>query len=88
MRLLFLVPLMLGLVVSYIFNDSADETAEIVGLVTAAGLALSLVLAPWQLQILVLMLALVSIRRLLQVQYKVEPKEKKEWDESKNRPEN
>lgn len=78
MDLLFLFPLTISLVAGYIFKNSADEIAYLMGSVTVVSIILSLVLAPWQLQLLVLMLTLVSTRQpLLQNQYKLEAEEKK-----------
>lgn len=65
MHLLFLIPLMTSIVAGYIFKNSADELADITDSVTLVSLILSLVLAPWQLQLLVLMLVIISTRRLL-----------------------
>lgn len=65
MYLPFLIPLTTAIVAGYIFKNSADEMAYLTGLVTLVSLILSLVLAPWQLQLLVLMLVLVSTKRLL-----------------------
>lgn len=66
MHLIFLIPLMTGLAAGYILKNCADEMAYLTGSVAAFSLILSLVLAPWQLQLLVLMLGLISTKRLLQ----------------------
>lgn len=65
MHLFFLIPLTTAVAAGYIFKNSADEMAYLTGLVTLISMILSLVLAPWQLQLLVLMLVLVSTKRLL-----------------------
>lgn len=79
MRLLFLIPLTTSLVAGYLFKKSADEMAYLTGLITIVSLILSLVLAPWQLQLLILMLVLISTRRLLlQNEYRLELEESKE----------
>lgn len=56
MGLLFLIPLMIALGVSYLFKNSTDELAELTGLFTIACLIVSVILTPWQLKILVLIL--------------------------------
>lgn len=72
MHLFFLVPLMTGVVSAYIFNKSAEEMADLSGLVTIVSIILTLILAPWQLQLLVLIAVIISTRRLLlQNEYKI-----------------
>ena len=76
MCLLFLIPLTITLVAGYIFKDSAADIAELMILTTVFSLILSLVLAPWQLQLLVLILVLISTRRVLPPRdYRSEPEE-------------
>lgn len=65
MHLLFLIPLITCLATGYFFQKSADEMAYLTGSVTLISLILSLVLAPWQIQLLVLMLVIISTKRLL-----------------------
>jgi hypothetical protein len=65
MYLFFLIPLTITLVAGYIFKNSAADIAELMILATVFSLILSLVLAPWQLQLLVLILVLISTRRVL-----------------------
>jgi hypothetical protein len=65
MSLFFLIPLTISLVTGYIFKNSAADMAELMILATVFSLILSLVLAPWQLQLLVLILVLISTRRVL-----------------------
>jgi len=75
MHLLFLIPLATGLVTGYIFKNSAEEMEYLPDIVTVVSLILSLILAPWQLQVLVLVLVLISVRRLLQQHdYRMAPK--------------
>ena len=77
MHLAFLVPLMTGVVSAYIFNKSADEMADLSGVVTIVSIILTLIFAPWQLQLLVLMAVMISTRRLLlQNEYKMGPQNK------------
>lgn len=78
MHLLFLIPLTTGLVAGYIFKDCADEMAYLTGVLAAISLILSLVLAPWQIQLLILMLVMTGTRRLLrQNEYKMQLGEKR-----------
>lgn len=65
MHLTFLIPLMTGVVSAYIFNKSADEMADLTGVVTIVSIILALIFAPWQLQLLVLVAGIISTRRLL-----------------------
>lgn len=65
MHLFFLVPLTAGLVSGYIMQKSADEMAYLTGTIAIVSLILSLIVAPWQLQLLILMLVIISTRRLL-----------------------
>lgn len=64
MSLLFLIPLTIGLAVSYLFKNSTDDIAELTSLSTVACLIVSLILAPWQLKVVVLMLAILTPRRI------------------------
>ncbi len=78
MHLLFLIPLMTSLVAGYIFNKSAQEIADLSGSVAVISLILSLVLAPWQFQLLVLIVVIISTRKLLrQNEYKMQLKDNK-----------
>lgn len=90
MRLFFLIPLTISLAASYVFKNSADEIAELTGLVIVVSLILSLVLAPWQFQLLVLMLVTIGTRcLLLQNKYRMAAEEKKqECDGSNKRSDN
>ncbi|NEU82413.1 hypothetical protein [Nostoc sp. UIC 10630] len=64
MGLLFLIPLTIGLGVSYLFKNSVNDMAELTSLFTVACLIVSLILAPWQLKVVVLMLAILTPRRI------------------------
>ncbi|MBF2006867.1 MAG: DUF4278 domain-containing protein [Chlorogloeopsis fritschii C42_A2020_084] len=66
MPLLFLIPLFTGLVTGYIYKTSTDEIGQLTGVVAAISLILSLVLAPWQIQVLMLVVVLVGTQKLLQ----------------------
>lgn len=65
MHLFFLIPLMTCLASGYIFKSCADEMAYLTGTITVVSLVLSLILAPWQLQLLILMFVMTSTKRLL-----------------------
>ena len=66
MSLFFLMPLAITLLAVYILQNSADEISYLAAAVSLVGLFVSLVVAPWQIQILLLFLVLLSARRLLQ----------------------
>ncbi|MFB2769760.1 DUF4278 domain-containing protein [Pelatocladus sp. BLCC-F211] len=77
MTLLFVIPLFTGLVAGYVFKKSTDEIGQIIGVVAAISLALGLILAPWQVQLLLLIVVFVSTKKLLQPnEYKLKPQEK------------
>lgn len=64
MNFSFMVPLSIVLVATYFFKKSADEIAYLSGLVIVIGLLFSLILAPWQIQLLLLMIAGLSTLKL------------------------
>ena len=66
MSLFFLIPLTASLLAGYICKNSADELAYLTAIVATVCLILSLVIAPWQLQLLVIVFVLVSTKKLLQ----------------------
>ncbi len=77
MPLLFLIPFFTCLVTAYIFKKSTDEIGQLIGIVAVISLVLSLVLAPWQIQLLLLIVVLVSTKKLLeQNEYKLKLEEK------------
>lgn len=65
MHLVFLIPLTIIILASFIFNPADNEIGYLTGLATIVGLILSLVLAPWQLQLLVLIFFTIVTGRLL-----------------------
>ncbi|MEW5856481.1 MAG: DUF4278 domain-containing protein [Cyanobacteriota bacterium] len=78
MSLFFLMPLAITLLAVYILQNSADEISYLAAAISLVGLFVSLVVAPWQIQILLLFLVLLGARRLLQqcqpvVEAQVEP---------------
>ena len=64
MRLFFLIPLATGLLSSYISLIKEEDISYIFGIIGAGSLILSLILSPWELQLLVLLLVIVNIRQL------------------------
>ncbi|MGH1395939.1 MAG: hypothetical protein ACRAVC_18215 [Trichormus sp.] len=65
MPLFFLIPLVTGLATGYISQKCHDETAYIISLFTILSLILSLILAPWQIQLLLLIVVFASTQRFL-----------------------
>ncbi len=65
MSLFFLIPLTISLGTSYIFKNSDTDLAELMSLATVFNLILSLALAPWQFQLVVLMLVLIGSKQVL-----------------------
>ncbi|WP_045054433.1 hypothetical protein [Aliterella atlantica] len=65
MCLVFLIPLTIGLVTGYVFKNCVADMAELLILAIVFNLILSLVLAPWQLQLVVLVLVLVGSKQIL-----------------------
>lgn len=55
MSLFFLIPMSLSLGIAVISQQLSDDLAEITGLAAIVSLILSLVLAPWQLQLFILL---------------------------------
>lgn len=66
MSLLFLIPLVIGLLAARSSKRYANDLAELIGFVAALSLILSLVLAPWQ--ILFLLLTLIISTKTFQRQ--------------------
>jgi Domain of unknown function (DUF4278) len=62
MRLLFLIPLTIGLVAGYISQRATEDIAYLTGAVAAICLIVSLLVAPWQFQLALLVLVILSIR--------------------------
>jgi Domain of unknown function (DUF4278) len=62
----FLIPLCTGLVSGYIFQKSTDEIGYLAGVAAVISFIISLVLAPWEIQFLLLVVVLVSTHKLLQ----------------------
>jgi hypothetical protein len=64
MRLYFLIPLIVALISVYFYQKSDEEISYLTGSVTVISLVLSLVLAPWELQAGILVVAIVLVRNL------------------------
>jgi membrane protein implicated in regulation of membrane protease activity len=65
MTWLFIIPLVLALILLYIFKNSADDIANLAFAVVIISLVLSLVFAPWQVQCLLLVMTLLASSKLL-----------------------
>ncbi|BAY11658.1 hypothetical protein [Calothrix sp. NIES-2098] len=65
MALFFLVPLCTALLTGYLVKQSNDEIAYIAGVFGFICFILSLVLAPWQIQLLMLVAVLITTNKLL-----------------------
>lgn len=63
MRWLFLIPLSTSLITGYIAQKSADEITYLSAAITVVTLLLSLVMAPWQVQLLILIVAVFVVRQ-------------------------
>jgi hypothetical protein len=66
MNLLFLVPLFIALIAAYLFQKTTQEIAYLTGTITAISLIISLIVAPWQLQLVIVIIALLLARQLWQ----------------------
>lgn len=66
MALAFLIPLLSGLVSGYIFKKSTDEIGYLAGAFAIVSFLISLVLAPWEIQLLLLIFVLFITQKLLQ----------------------
>jgi hypothetical protein len=66
MALAFLIPLFTGLVSGYVFKKSTDEIGYLAGAVAIVSFIISLVLAPWEIQLLLLIFVLLITHKLLQ----------------------
>ncbi len=76
MSLVFVVSLAILIISAYIFKHSADEISYLAAAISGVSLLISLVLAPWPIQLLLLILVLLSNRQqALPSDYLVEPQE-------------
>lgn len=65
MRWIFLLPLITCVASGYLCKKSSDEMAYLTGTATVVSLILTLILAPWQVQLLVLGGTIFSTKKLL-----------------------
>ena len=66
MPLFFLLPLSICVITGYIYNRCSDEVGYLSGLFAIISFILSLILAPWEIQVLLLVTVLVTTKKLLQ----------------------
>jgi chromate transport protein ChrA len=66
MDLYFLIPLCSGLITGYIFKKCADEIGYLTGIFAAIFLVFSLIFAPWQILLLLLVGMLLVTKKLLE----------------------
>jgi len=57
MNFSFMIPLTIVLVATYFLKKSSDEIVYLCGVIAVIGLLFSLMLAPWQIQLLLLIIA-------------------------------
>lgn len=65
MPLFFLIPLFTGIATGYLSQKCSDELAYLTGVFTIVSLFLSLVLAPWQIQLVLLVFVVITTNRFL-----------------------
>lgn len=78
MPLYFLIPLFPGLIAGYFFKTCADEIGYLAGIFAIVSLILSLILAPWQIQVVLLIVVLVAPKKLLQNESKLKVEHNRE----------
>ncbi|BAZ10965.1 hypothetical protein NIES4071_27890 [Calothrix sp. NIES-4071] len=66
MVLAFLIPLVTALISGYLYKKSTDEIGYLAGGVAIISFVISLILAPWEIQVLLLVVVLISTQKLLQ----------------------
>lgn len=64
MNFTFMIPLSIVLIATYFLRKSEDEIVYLCGIVVIIGLVLSLILAPWQVQLFLLGVAAISTIKL------------------------
>ncbi len=62
--LLFLIPLGIGLISAYLSQKAVDDLAEIIDFASTVNLILSVILAPWQLHLLLIMLLIFNTKMI------------------------
>ena len=68
MSYLFLLPLLSAAIATYFWQRSSDEIAYLTSAATVISLVLSLILAPWQIQLLILLTVVIIVTLLWQGQ--------------------
>lgn len=63
--MLFLIPLAIAFIAFFVFIRSSDEICYLFGTVSLASFLITLIIAPWQVQALVLVLGLVGVGQLI-----------------------
>lgn len=66
MSYLFLLPLLTATIAAYFWQRASDEIAYLTSAATVVSLVLSLILAPWQIQLLILLTVVVIVTVLWQ----------------------
>ena len=64
MRFSFVIPLFVALVSTYIYRKADDEISYLTGTVIAVCILLSVILAPWELQVVILAIAIILAKSL------------------------
>ncbi|GAB4238750.1 MAG: hypothetical protein Kow0049_25670 [Stanieria sp.] len=65
-HLLFLIPLLLGLVAGYISQNADTEIAYLTTTISVVSLFASIIIAPWQIQLLILLIVMLGAKQLWQ----------------------
>lgn len=63
MRLLFLIPFTTAVITSYFFQQTTQEMAYLMGTIAMVSLILSLLMAPWQVQLIIVIVAVIIARQ-------------------------
>ena len=63
-RFSFVIPLCVALVSTYVYRRADDEISYLTGSVIAVCILLSIILAPWELQVVVLAIAIILAKSL------------------------
>jgi hypothetical protein len=82
MKLLFLIPLMAGLGTGYISFIVDQEIAYLTGTISFFSLILSLILAPWQIQFVILLLVIFKSRKLWKLLENATKEEEAQFNDS------
>lgn len=66
MSLFFLIPLAVAIFSAYLSRKTTQEIAYLTGTITILSLLISLIIAPWQLQLVIVLIILIIARQLWQ----------------------